>query len=111
MTAASLHRLVKQLRRTAESQKLDAATDADLLRRFQADGDGDAFETIVRRHGNVVLARCRKVLASQADVEDAFQATFVTLLQNVKAIRQPERLGAWLGGVAHRVAVKALANK
>ncbi len=111
MSASSLQRLVRQLRRTAGAQQLDVAADADLLQRFRADGDPEAFEAIVRRYGPCVLSRCRKVLSSQADVEDAFQATFVTLLQNARCIRQPQRLGGWLGGVAHRVAVKALANK
>src|SRR5205807_425229 len=44
-----------------------------------------------------------------ADVEDAFQATFVVLFKSARTIRRQQALGGWLTGVAHRVALKALA--
>src|SRR5262249_34010422 len=40
--------------------------------------------------------------------EDAFQATFIVLLQKAPSIRRRQALGGWLAGVAHRVALKAL---
>src|SRR5262249_27188550 len=67
-----------------------------------------AFAAIVRRHGLCVLAACRHVLSSEADIEDVFQATFVVLLRNAGAIRQRPSLRSWLYGVAHRLALKAL---
>jgi RNA polymerase sigma factor (sigma-70 family) len=110
MKTAILQRLVRQLRQTAGARQLDGSTDAELLQRFQADGDPEAFETIVRRYGASVLSACRKVLSSEADVDDAFQATFLVLLQNGNSIRQRQALGGWLSGVAHRLALKALAQ-
>jgi RNA polymerase sigma factor (sigma-70 family) len=106
---AFLQQVVRQLRQTAEARQLGRASDAELLRRVQTGGDPEAFEAIVRRYGACVLAACRKVLPSEADAEDAFQATFLALLQNARAVRQPEMLRGWLAGVAHRVALKALA--
>jgi RNA polymerase sigma factor (sigma-70 family) len=103
-TSIFLQRLVRQLRQFGHS------SDAELLERFQTNGDPEAFATIVRRYGGCVLSTCRKVLSSEADAEDAFQATFVVLLQNAKNIRQRQALGGWLCGVAHRVALKALTN-
>lgn len=38
------------------------ATDAELVRRFAAAGDAAAFEALVRRHGPMVLAACRRLL-------------------------------------------------
>jgi RNA polymerase sigma factor (sigma-70 family) len=108
-TAATLHHLVRQLRRTAQAQQADHLPDAELLERFRLGGDADAFEAIVLRHGGLVLAACRKVLSCQADVEDVFQATFVVLLHSARTIRQGQALGGWLTGVAHRLALKALA--
>jgi RNA polymerase sigma factor (sigma-70 family) len=108
MKAATLQRLVRQLRQTAGARNLDAAPEAELLERFQRDGDPEAFEAIARRYAGCVLSACRKVLSSGADVEDAFQATFLVLLQSANSIRRRQALGGWLAGVAHRVALKAL---
>jgi RNA polymerase sigma factor (sigma-70 family) len=107
-TSTFLTRLVRELRQSAAGRRLDGTPDADLLERFRADGDPEAFEAIVRRYGPGVLSACRRVLSSSADVEDAFQATFLVLLRNALSIRRRQALGGWLAGVAHRVALKAL---
>ena len=44
--------------------------------------------------------------ADPNDVEDAFQATFLTLIRKGQTIRRPGSLGSWLHGVAHRTAVR-----
>jgi RNA polymerase sigma factor (sigma-70 family) len=85
-------------------------TDRDLLRRFAQSRDGDAFAALVRRYGPLVLGVCRRVLRQGPDAEDAFQATFLVLARKAGSIRQPERLGNWLYGVALRVARKARAQ-
>jgi RNA polymerase sigma factor (sigma-70 family) len=110
MTTTSLRHLVRHLRRATGATHFDESADAELLERFRADGDTQAFEAIVRRHGAGVLSACRKVLASEADVEDAFQATFLVLFQHARTIRSRQSLGGWLTGVAHRVALKAYAG-
>jgi RNA polymerase sigma factor (sigma-70 family) len=88
------------------------SSDADLLARF-ADGrspgsstaDADAaFEALVRRHGPMVHAVCRRVLGRSADADDAFQATFLVLLTKARAIRARAAVGNWLYGVAYRTA-------
>src|SRR5207302_239346 len=58
----------------------------------------------------LVLAACRKVLTDPADVEDAFQATFLTLLRQASKIRKQASVGSWLFGVAHRLAVRVRAD-
>jgi RNA polymerase sigma factor (sigma-70 family) len=86
----------------------DARTpDSELLGRFAATRDSDAFEELVRRHGPLVWAVCRQLLAHQADAEDAFQAVFLALVRSASAIRAGCTLPAWLHGVAVRVAAKA----
>jgi RNA polymerase sigma factor (sigma-70 family) len=90
-----------------EAHRLDSLSDVELLESFRTDGDPAAFEAIVRRHGERVLAACHKVLADSADVEDAFQATFLVLLRQAGGIRRRHALGSFLYGVAHRVALQA----
>src|SRR5437879_6516520 len=111
MLAAPLEKIVGGLRRSAEAGFLADRDDAELLRRFLTDRDAAAFETLVRRHGQLVLAACRKVLADPADVEDAFQATFLVLVRKAHTIRWRDNIGGWLYGVVHRVAVHARAAK
>ena len=81
-------------------------SDADLLRRF-IQNDQQAFAELVRRHGRLVWAACRNLTRFEADAEDAFQATFLVLLQNATRIRQSGKLSTWLYGVAHKVCANA----
>jgi RNA polymerase sigma factor (sigma-70 family) len=107
MTTRSLDRLARALRQTCAAGRLGGSPDAELLARFLDAGDDGAFEALVRRHGPLVLAACRRVLADPADVDDAFQATFLVLLRRASAIRRRRSVGPWLYGVAHRVALRA----
>jgi RNA polymerase sigma factor (sigma-70 family) len=84
-------------------------TDGQLLERF-LDGQEEAFATLVRRHGRTVLGVCRRVLTNAHDAEDAFQATFLVLVQKARSITKREAVGSWLYGVAYRVALKARAE-
>jgi len=81
------------------------ASDADLLRAFLAD-DEAAFAELVKRHGRLVWAVCRNLTGSDADADDAFQATFLVLLKNAKKVRDAGKLSSWLHGVAYKVCGK-----
>lgn len=97
-----LHNLRISLRaRTTE------AKDAELLEQFLTRRSESAFESLVWRHGPVVLGVCRRVLASVQDVEDAFQATFLVLARKGASIGRREALAAWLYQTAYRVALRA----
>src|SRR5205823_13690456 len=74
-----------------------------------ARGDAAAFGALVRGDGSVVLGVCRRVLGDAHKAEDAFQATFLVLVRNARAIGKAGSVGSWLHGVAHRTALKARA--
>jgi RNA polymerase sigma factor (sigma-70 family) len=99
--------LLRQLRRAALRRAAAELTDAQLLGHFLTRGDEAAFEALLRRHGPMVLALCRRVLGNAHDAEDAFQATFLVFLRKAAAIRSREAIGNWLYGVAYRTALAA----
>lgn len=81
--------------------------DADLLERYVLQRDEDAFAQLVTRYSRLVWGQCRNLLPNDADADDAFQATFLTLARSVKSIRPGAPLGPWLHGVAFRVCKNA----
>lgn len=99
------HTLQTVLRSFAEAGL--SVTDADLLRRFVEDRDEHAFAGLIERHGRLVWAVCRNLTRSEADADDAFQATFIVLMKRAAKIREAAKLPAWLHGVAYRICSKA----
>jgi RNA polymerase sigma factor (sigma-70 family) len=104
-----MHMLLRYLRRTGYFPEEGQPTDGQLLDRFLAQREEAAFEELVRRHGPMVLGVCRRVLASEQDVEDAFQATFLVLVRKAASVKPRDLVGHWLYGVAYRTAVRARA--
>jgi RNA polymerase sigma factor (sigma-70 family) len=78
-----------------------------LLAAFVRDKDEAAFESLVRRHGPMVLGVARRLVGNEHDAADVFQAVFLVLARKAASIRAPEVLGAWLYNVAYRTSVKA----
>ncbi len=102
MTARPLHAVLRAL---ADTGPPDA--DADLLRRFVATRDDEAFASLVKRHGRLVWAVCRHLCRSDAEADDAFQATFLVLVKNAASVKDAAKLSAWLHGVAYKVCGKS----
>jgi RNA polymerase sigma factor (sigma-70 family) len=96
-------------RAPARGTMADEPTDRQLLERFVARRDEEAFAAVVRRHGPLVRGVCRRVLPRVQDAEDAFQATFLVLARKASSGGWQESVGSWLYEVAYRLAHKARA--
>jgi RNA polymerase sigma factor (sigma-70 family) len=110
MTPTPLHLVLSQLQQRLATTQSPAPSDGQLLRRFAQLHEEAAFEALVRRHGPMVWAVCRRLLPGGHDAEDAFQATFLVLLQKAASIREHDSTASWLYGVARRIASRARAN-
>jgi RNA polymerase sigma factor (sigma-70 family) len=98
--------LLNHLDRLVGRQRLELLADRELLQRFARDRDEGALETLLRRHGPMVMGVCRRLLSHPHDAEDAFQATFLVLTNKAAALGRHESVAAWLHEVAQRVALK-----
>ncbi|MDB5310797.1 MAG: hypothetical protein JWO38_4999 [Gemmataceae bacterium] len=85
--------------------------DAGALLTAAAGGDEDAFSELIHRQGPMVLGVCRRVLGPTADADDAFQLTFLALVEHARTLRSPAALPGWLHRTAFRAAVKLKARR
>lgn len=84
-----------------------ATADSTLLDRYARDRDPAAFAELVARHGPAVWGLCRRLVRTEADAEDVFQATFLVLARDAGRVRKAASVGSWLFGVAARLGRKA----
>jgi RNA polymerase sigma factor (sigma-70 family) len=110
MSVAKLNDVVRFLRTKCDAADERDDSDSALLDRFLNRHDHAALGILVQRHGPMVLAVCRRILADRHAAEDAFQATFVVLIRRAGSIRKPASLASWLHGVARHVAGRARAQ-
>ena len=100
----------KELRSLFNVGAVRELSDGQLLERFATDR-GEvaemAFAVLVERHGPMILRVCRSALADIHDIEDAFQATFLVLVQKARGLWVRDSLGPWLNQVAFRTASRA----
>jgi RNA polymerase sigma factor (sigma-70 family) len=107
MAVRPLHTILWHLHKMVSPPPARTVSDATLLSRFVNQRDESAFELIVWRHGPMVLSVCGRVLADAHAQEDAFQATFLTLVRKARSIGKGDSVGSWLHKVAHRIALRA----
>jgi RNA polymerase sigma factor (sigma-70 family) len=109
MSADGLREVFHRLRRLSDPGS-KGLSDAELLDRYVQRADEAAFELLLWRHGPMVHGVCRRVLRRIEDADDAFQATFLTLVRKASSVRRGAAVGAWLHQVAHRVALRVRAS-
>src|SRR5262245_52262722 len=110
MAAPQAEAVLRHIHDLVATQHATTLRDSDLLEQFTHAHDETAFETLVRRHGPLVLGVCRRVLGNSHDAEDAFQATFLVLARKAASICNRASLSSWLYQVAYRVSLKGRAE-
>lgn len=78
-----------------------ADDDAALVRACRQ-GDPEAWEALVRRYQRLIYAIPRRAGLSDDLAAEVFQRVWVTLIEHLHRIEQPERIGAWLATTARR---------
>src|SRR5262245_37239107 len=104
-----VRRAVQSLRHYLRQVCAEAApsADADLLQQFLEAKDHRAFETLLDRHGPMVLGTARRLVHNAADADDVFQAVFLSLARLAKAIRRGQSVPNWLYTTTCRIAARA----
>ncbi len=85
-------------------------TPGELLRRVRA-GDRESWVTLTDRFTRLLWAIARSLRLDQADAEDAVQTTWLRLVENLDALREPEHVGAWLATTARRECLATLRRR
>jgi RNA polymerase sigma factor (sigma-70 family) len=111
MVDGRTHHSLIQVARVFRDGTFLGMPDGEVLDRFVEVHDESAFEVLVTRHGPMVLCVCRQLLSDPHDVDDAFQAVFLALVQKARSIRVDKSLGPWLYRVANRVAARTRAKR
>jgi len=98
---------------TPSKQGLDAGPESDertvvaLVERARS-GSEEAWQALVDQFSPLLRSVARRLRLGEADIDDAVQATWVRLLENLDRLREPERVGAWLATTARRECLRTL---
>jgi len=76
------------------------AGEADLVTRLR-NGDAQAWEAVVRKHGGAMLGAARRIAASEEDARCAVQSAFLKALTAIDGFRGGALLSTWL----HRITI------
>lgn len=73
-----------------------------------AQGDDRGWAELVTRYRGLVTAVVRNYRMQDADARDAEQRTWLRLVENLRSLRDPDRLGGWLSTTASRECLRIL---
>ncbi|MGI5819393.1 MAG: RNA polymerase sigma factor [Armatimonadota bacterium] len=71
-------------------------------------GDDDAFMRLAERYHVRVLHYVRRIVPDRGTADDVAQETWVAAYRGLRRLDEPERLKAWLFGIARNTALNAL---
>lgn len=83
-------------------RSVEESPDAVLMRKI-ANGDEEAFRTLVERHQVAVVGTAAKMLGSHADGEDIGQKVFLRVWKSAARYRPQARFTTWLMTITRRL--------
>ena len=88
--------------------RAESISDSDAaLWELVCQGNAEAFEIVVRRHQSLICSVAYSTCGDLAQSEDLAQETFWTAWRQRSTLEQPDRLKAWLSGIARNLAKNA----
>lgn len=87
-------------------QNISRKTDEVLVKAY-ADGDNQAFDTLLRRHQNRVFNYILNIIKNKDVADDIFQETFVKAIMTIKQGRYTDtgKFSAWITRIAHNLII------
>src|SRR6185503_11111780 len=82
--------------------------DIELLRQYAAEQSEAAFETLVKRHVNLVYSAASRSVGNSHQAEEVTQAVFIILARKARGLRQGTILSGWLYQTARLTAANHL---
>jgi len=74
-------------------------------------GEQPAWDGLVARYGRLVWAVARGFQLSASDAADLSQTVWLRLVEHLDSIKEPDRLGSWLGTTTRREAIRLLQRR
>ena len=86
--------------------KSSGLTDEMLVREY-AEGNNDAFDTLLRRHQDRIYSYILRVIKNEDVANDIFQETFVKAIMTIRQGRYTEngKFPAWISRIAHNLII------
>ncbi len=85
-------------------------SDGELVRKTLA-GDREAFGTLVERYERLLGVLAFQKVGNRGEAEDVAQEAFLKAFAALEELRDPERFGPWLYGIAFRAAMDQLRRR
>ena len=96
---------------TAKIEENVGALDVARLVRCATEGDRWAWERLVDQYARLVWAITRDFKLGESDAADVAQVTWLRLLENIRKIENPDRVGSWLAATARNECLRCLAAR
>jgi RNA polymerase sigma factor (sigma-70 family) len=96
---------------TAKVEEDVGALDVAWLVRRATEGDPWAWERLVDQYARLVWAITRDFKLGESDAADVTQVTWLRLLENIRKIENPDRVGSWLAATARNECLRCLAAR